>query len=220
MSRRDERIARDTEVDTVATLFLWLRGSAVGGLAFLVGVGLCYFLLAGRFVGEAGLAASALGRWRVSTWVYYNAHLVPTDGVAFDALSVVAGGGNTLFLLAAGEPLLYGLLLLPPALLVVAGYRTAKRRPKNTRWPRAGLAVAVGYCFVAALFLIVASIEPAPPAVGVPAGTEIGPNPWRTIGLAALAYPAVFGPLGAVLGRRAPWTRPSQQRRERRRGRR
>ncbi|MFD1644587.1 hypothetical protein [Haloarchaeobius litoreus] len=217
MSRRDERLTRDTEVDSVATLFLWLRGGAVGGLAFLVGVGLVYFLLRGRFAGEAGLAVSALGRWRVSAWVYYNAHLVPTDGVALDALSVVAGGGNTLFWLAAEEPLFYGLFLLPPALLVVAGYRTAKRRPKNTRWPRAGVAVAVGYCFVAAVFLIVASIQPAPPAVGVPAGTEVGPNPWLTVGLAALAYPAVFGLLGALLGRRAPWTRPSQQRRDRQR---
>ena len=219
MSNRDDRLARDTEVDTVATLFLWLRGGAIGGFAFLVGVGLCYFLLRGRFAGEAGLAVSALGRWRVSAWVYYNAHLVPTEGIALDALSVVAGGGNTLVRLAAQEPLFYGLFLLPPALLVVGGYRTAKRRPKNTRWPRAGAAVAVGYCFVAAVFLIVASIEPAPPALDLPAGAEVGPNPWLTIGLAALAYPLVFGPLGAVLGRRAPWTRPSQQRRERRRGR-
>lgn len=219
MSRRDERLARDTEVDSVATLFLWLRGGAIGGLAFLVGVGLSYFLLRGRFAGEAGLAVSALGRWRVSAWVYYNAHLVPTDGVAFDTVSVFAGGGNTLFRLAAEEPLLYGLFLLPPALLVVSGYRTAKRRPKNTSWLRAGAAVAVGYCFVAAVFLIVASIEPVPPVLDLPAGAEVGPNPWLAIGLAALAYPSVFGPLGAVLGRRAPWTRPSQQRRERRRGR-
>jgi hypothetical protein len=219
MSRRDERLARDTEVDTVATLFLWLRGGAIGGLAFLAGVGLSFFLLRGRFAGEAGLAVSALGRWRVSAWVYYNAHLVPTDGIALDGLSVVAGGGNTLFQLAVTAPLLYGLFLLPPALLVVAGYRTAKRRPRNTRWPRAGLAVAVGYGFVAAIFLIVASLDPAPPVLELPAGTEIGPTPWLAIGLAALAYPSVFGLLGAVLGRRAGWTRPSQQRRERQRGR-
>lgn len=218
MSRRDDRLARDTEVDTVATLFLWLRGGALGAFSFLFGVGLFHFILRSRFAGEAAVAARAIGRWRVSAWVYYNAHLVPTEGMALDAVSV-AEGGNTLLRLAAADPLLYGLFLLPPAMLVVGGYRTAKRRPKNTRWPRAGAAVAVGYCFVAAVFLIVASIQPAGPVPGVLAGTQLRPNPWLAIGLAAVVVPTVFGLVGALLGRRAAWTRPSQQRRDRRRGR-
>ena len=217
MSRRDERLARDTEVDSVATLFLWVRGGAFGAFAFLFGVGLFHFLLRSRFAGEAGVAAAAIGRWRVSAWVYYNAHLVPTDGVALEAVSVVAGGGNTLLRLAAADPLLYGLCLLPPAMLVVGGYRTAKRRPKNTRWPRAGAAVALGYGFVAAVFLMLASIQPAGPVPGVPEGTLLRPNPLLAIGLAALAYPCVFGLFGAVLGRRAPWTRPSKQHQDRQR---
>ncbi|WP_435345321.1 hypothetical protein [Haloarchaeobius sp. HRN-SO-5] len=215
--RDRERFDREMEADAVATLFLWVKGGIVGGLSFLVGLGLVHLLLRTRFAGQAALAAAAIGRVRVSTWGYYNAHLVPTDGLALDAVHVVPGGGNTLARLAATDPLLYGVFLLPPALLVVSGYAVAKRRPVKVRWVRAGLAVFVGYFFVAVVFLLVATVPPGQTVPGVPPGTELRPNPWFAIGLAAVGYPAFFAILGSLFGRRAPWTRPSKQGTRRRR---
>ncbi|MCT9096026.1 hypothetical protein [Haloarchaeobius sp. HME9146] len=213
------QLKRDTEPDSVATLFLWVKGAAIGAFAFIVGLSLVHFLVKMRYYGEAALAVTEFGRWRVSSWVYYNAHLVPTDGVTFGPAEAFAEGGNTLGLLAAANSRLLGLYLLPPALLVVAGYVTAKRRPKNTSWVRAGLAVFVGYFFVAVVFMLVSTLQ-AP--TGVPGleslGTqEVGPNPWFAIAFAAIAYPAFFGMLGATIGRRAPWRRRGKDRQQKHR---
>jgi hypothetical protein len=209
--RNPGELKRDTEVDAVASLFLWVKGSTAGGLVFLVGLGLVHFLVRTRFVGEAALAASSVGRWRVSAWLYYNAHLVPTEGITFERATVVAEAGNSLARLAADDSSLFVAFLLPPALLVVTGYAVAKRRPKNVHWLRAGLATFVGYFFVAVVFMLIASIQPEGPVQGVPTETEFRPNPWYAIGLAAIAYPAVFALVGAILGRRTAWNRPSRQ---------
>ncbi|WP_267642720.1 hypothetical protein [Haloarchaeobius amylolyticus] len=207
-------LKRDTEVDSVATLFLWVKGSAIGALAFLAGLGLVHFLVRMRYYGEAALAVAELGRWRVSSWVYYNAHLAPTRGASFGPGEAFAESGSTLALLAASNERLLGLYLLPPALLVVAGYVTAKRRPKNTSWLRAGLAVFVGYFFVAVVFMLVSTLQ-APsgiPGLESIATEEVGPDPWFAIALAAIAYPAFFGMVGAMFGRRAPWRRRGRDR--------
>ncbi|WP_439025750.1 hypothetical protein [Haloarchaeobius sp. DT45] len=207
-------LKRDTEPDSVATLFLWVKGSAVGAFTFLVGLGLVHFLVKMRYYGEAGLAVAELGRWRVSAWVYYNAHMVPTDGVTFGPTEAFANSGSTLALLAAANSRLLGLYLLPPALLVVSGYLTAKRRPKNTSWVRGGLAVFVGYFFIAVVFMLVSTLQ-APsdiPGLESLATDEVGPNPWLAIAFAAIGYPAFFAMLGATVGRRAPWRRRGKDR--------
>lgn len=209
---RDRRdLKRDTEVDSVASLFLWVKGSAAGGLAFLFGLGLVHFLVRTRFVGEAAVAAASVGRWRVSAWIWYNAHLVPTEGITFERAAVVAEGGNSLARLAAGDSSLAVAFLLPPALLVVTAYVVAKRRPSNVHWVRAALAVFVGYFFVAVVFMLVASIQPEGSVQGVPATTEFRPNARYAIALAAIAYPAVFALVGSILGRRTNWNRPSRR---------
>ncbi|WP_435360792.1 hypothetical protein [Haloarchaeobius sp. DFWS5] len=206
-------LVRETERDSVATLFLWVKGGTVGALAFLVGLGLVHFLVRMRYFGEAAQAVAAIGRWRVSAWVYYNAHLVPTDAVTFGPNEAFAQSGNTLILLAAENSQLLGLFFLPPALLVVVSYAVAKRRPKNTQWWRAALAVFVGYFFMAVVFMIVSTLQLSGdvPALESVSG-EVGPSPWLAIAFAGLAYPFFFTVVGALFGRRTTWSREQRKR--------
>ncbi|WP_435335054.1 hypothetical protein [Haloarchaeobius sp. TZWWS8] len=206
-----QKLVRETERDSVACLFLWVKGGSVGALTFLFGLGLVHFLVKMRYYGEAAQAVAVLGRWRVSAWVYYNAHLVPTDGVIFGQNEAFARSGSTLATLAASNSRLLGVYLLPPALLLVAGFLTAKRRPKTTQWWRAALAVFVGYFFVAVVFVLVSTLQLSGAVPGLESVTsEAGPNPWLATAFAAIAYPALFATVGALFGRRAPWTRQAQ----------
>jgi hypothetical protein len=122
--------------------------------------------------------------WKVVTWVFYNAHLVPTNVV------VPGSGVVSESFMGAASPALYG---VTPALLAAAGYVAADRAPVSgpTAALKPGVSVWPGYF---ALSVVLALLGRA--------GTVrvfAGPDPVLAVAVAGTVYPAVFGPAGAVV---------------------
>jgi len=92
------------------------------------------------------------------------------------------------------------LQLLPPVLLLVAGYVVASRavRPDARAAAKAGAHVALGYLPGIVVIVSVASFQLSVPGVDVTI-LEISPDVASAIGIAGLAYPLVFGGLGGAL---------------------
>lgn len=91
------------------------------------------------------------------------------------------------------------LQLVPPVLLLAAGFLVARRHPREDALDavRAGATVVVGYLPGIAVVLSVASFEVVFP-VGDVVLLEVSPDLGKGV-VAGLAYPVVFGGLGGVL---------------------
>lgn len=171
-----------------------VRGTVAGLGAALLGYLLVYLRTAREVEAElAGLNAlvgffggDGVPTWKGVGWLAYNAHNVafrmPTrDGTAAHS-----------FIGSSGE--LTALYLLPPALLLLAGFLVARSTDRTGRPRRAALAgasVAGGYCVVALAGAFLTGVEAF--------GRTAGPDLLAAALLAGVAYPVVFGGLGGAL---------------------
>ncbi|WP_458208411.1 transporter [Haladaptatus sp. NG-SE-30] len=184
------------------------RAAPAGIVAYVVG----YLVTLGATAGRVGtvmalevpgeyLDATPLGQifgstppqWVVSGWLFYNAHFVPTSLPTADAMNGLGRLTNQNLLTEVGGSLLV-LYLLPPLLLVGAGYLVVKTGTvSGANGPRnAGASVAVGYV---PLFVVVAFIVTAD-AVNGPITASPAGIPAIFLGL---VYPLVFGAVGGIL---------------------
>jgi hypothetical protein len=134
------------------------------------------------------LGGDPIPAWQAVGWLYYNAHGVATSVPGF-------AGSRTINILAE-EGSLAWLYLLPPALLVVAGFVNAYRSGARSPGPSGavGALVVVGYLPLAVLGIVVFGY-------GVGDGT-IAPDAVTAVLLAGIVYPVGLGALGGVLGGR------------------
>lgn len=173
----------------------YLLGFAGGLASFVVGYLLTY-LWRGRDIERllgptetllALFQAEPLGTWRVVGWLFYGAHFVdtriaatfgPVDTAVYVDL-VREGSGNL--------ELLY---LLPPALLIVAGFLVVTRlgAVEFVDGARFGALITIGYFPLIAAGLVLFAYH------------DTRPDPVPAILVAGLLYPIVFGALGGLLG--------------------
>ncbi|KTG10064.1 hypothetical protein AUR64_10720 [Haloprofundus marisrubri] len=184
------------------------RSASVGAVVYAVGYAVTVAATAGRtgavaaieIAGETADAAplgeilgSDPASWIASGWLFYNAHLVPTSVPIADAVNGLGGLTNQSLLATLGGPL-YALYLLPPLLLVAAGYavvRTAET-PGSNGARNAGASVVAGYF---PLLLLGAFVFTAGAAE---AQTVASPAGLSSVFL-GLAYPLVFGGIGGMV---------------------
>jgi hypothetical protein len=129
---------------------------------------------------------SAIPTWKAVGWLFYNAHLVP--------FTYPEGGGRASADFIAGGDAPTLLYLLPPLLLVVAGFvltRVANANSTDTG-VRAGVGVVAGYVLLAVLGLFVFQHGSG--------GDSIHPQYALGVLVAGVVYPVLFGGLGGLLG--------------------
>ncbi|QLG61516.1 hypothetical protein [Halorarum salinum] len=138
------------------------------------------------------------GTATVAGWLWYDAHLVPASLPTTDVFAGRAALTNVNLLNALGGVALL-LYLVPPALLVAAGYAFVRSGGITLAMaPSGGASVAVGYtpAMVLGAFLPTASAT-------TPGGTAVVASPAGIpVIVAGLAYPLIFGALGGVLAKR------------------
>lgn len=150
--------------------------------------------------GPAGVSISQLlPEWyQVLSWQFLADHQV---GLSVELAEGFGDGGD--WIDQSTEALLPGpseLQLLPPLLLLGAGFLVAWRRSR--RGPvdagRAGASVVAGYLPGMAVIAYVASYEVVLPVVDIVL-LEIQPDFVWAVLVAGIAYPVVFGGLGGLL---------------------
>lgn len=172
---------------------VWSGGIA-GVAAYLLGYVVTYAWKAGDYrdaletIGPIVefLGGETPGAWRVVGWLYYSAHYVETTvdlGVRTVYVNLVQEGSGNLELL----------YLLPPLILVAAGYVVGRNVEYDDVLDAAktGAWVTLGYLPLVALG-----------AVLFQSGGS-GPDLVPSLLLAGLLYPVVFGAVGGVLARGA-----------------
>lgn len=165
-----------------AASFPWAEGVAAGVGAFVIG----YACVVAANVALSNQSGPLLGILERLAVLFYNAHAIPMLG----------GGESFNFVLSARNPnvpipVYFG---VPVVVLVAAGAgfasRALGRDPTDVLY--AGASLAVGYALVAVLVALTVSVE-------TNLGTVVSPDLLKTA-LFGLAYPVVFGTLGAGLG--------------------
>jgi hypothetical protein len=160
-----------------------VRGAAVGVGTFLLGY-VVTFLTATNAGTSAARAFEPLARaggrfvpdWKAAGWLFLDSHQV---GLQFD-------GRHLNFVSFAGVEYL---ILVAPILLVVAGALVARWSASDTR--RQGLVdgatVAIGYLVFVAVFATLVQ------------HANVRPRLLRSVVIAGVVYPVVFGGLGGFL---------------------
>jgi hypothetical protein len=148
--------------------------------------------------GPAGVALSELlPEWyHAVSWTFLENHHVDVSASVGEVLGGVEVVGTYAELLL---PSASKLRVLPPLLLVGAGVLVAFRRPRSGPADAAvaGATVVAGYLPGIAVLTSVATFEVA--VLGDIVLLEISPDVGRTVLVAGLAYPLVFGGLGGLL---------------------
>lgn len=168
-----------------------LEGAVGGAGAYLLGYLLTYLWKAQEYRDAFAriqplvelFGGETPAPWKIIGWLYYSAHFVE---------SRVAVGPVTAYvdLVAQGEGNLQVLYVVPPLLLLVAGYLVARRTdtPETVaNGAQAGVSVVIGY-----LVLVI---------VGVFAFQVSGSGPdfVPSLLLAGVVYPLVFGSIGGAI---------------------
>lgn len=175
--------------DTVVT------GGAIGGAVYVLGYLVVYVTQSGsvadRLSGYNFLAdlfgGDPIPVWKGVGWLFYNAHAVETVIPGF-------GGRRTEnFIATADDGSLTWLYVLPPLLLLAAGYAVARYDMVGSPSDGAirGAAVTVGYLPLA---LVGAFVFRATVGDGT-----VAPDPITAVALAGLLYPIVAGGVGGAL---------------------
>lgn len=150
--------------------------------------------------GPGGVSLSQfLPEWyQVIGWVFLDSHQVEVSASVGDEFGNADWIGEYVGRLipAAGE-----LQLVPPVLLVTAGFLLASRgnRQSLVDAGRAGATVFVGYLPGIVLLLLVTSFEVVLPVIDVLV-LEIAPHYGQALLVAGVGYPVVFGGLGGLVG--------------------
>jgi hypothetical protein len=183
------------------------RSFLAGGLAYLIGYGLTFLLTIGRtrtvlsetVVRTPSTEPTSLAMLLRSPpptsvlvgWLFHNSFWAATQIPIPDA----TGSGTTLVvrnLIAAAGDLFLVLYLIPPLVLIVAGYVAAHGRTPGLRGELyAGGATMFGFLLfvVVGAFMFSVSIS----------GTTVVAAPELTSIFSGIAYPVVFGSLGGAL---------------------
>lgn len=174
-------------------------GLLSGVTAYLLGFGVVYAAMA-REVESALAAVNAvvalLGQatiptWKAVGWLFYNAHLVPVE--------IPTAGGTVSRDLIASQNAPVALYLLPPLMLVGAGFivaRMADDLPDVKAGARSGATIVVGYLLVAIAGAFVLSASAF--------GATVGPDLLGAAAVAGLVYPLVFGSIGGAIAALVP----------------
>lgn len=175
-----------------------LTGAASGAGAYVLGYLLVYLTQRGSVEERLSafnvvtdlLGGDPIPPWQAVGWLYYNAHFVATR------LPGIGGPTTRNFIANADDGALTLLYLVPPLLLLGAGYAVATLSDADA--PDVGgvagaLAVA-GYLPLAVLGIVLFSY-------GTGDGS-IAPDAITAVLLAGVVYPVVFGALGGALGGR------------------
>lgn len=171
-----------------------LYGFLTGLSSFVVGYAITY-LWRGRDIErslqpiETALnlfQAEPIGTWRVVGWLFYSAHFVDTR------VSATLGPVETTMyidLVREGSGNLELLYLVPPLLLIVAGFLlvTYLEVEDVTEGAKFGATVTIGYFLVVVLGLGIFAYD----------GTR--PDPVPAVVVAGVFYPIVFGAAGGAL---------------------
>jgi hypothetical protein len=160
----------------------WLETAATGAVAFVVGYAAVVAVIF-AFGEQSGSLASVLELVGI---VFYNAHNVPA-----------VGGGQTVNVLAAAQNPNVPVVVyyaIPVVAVLAAGVFVGRARPGDdpTTVLHAGAPLAVGYALLAVVGSLAVSIE-------LHTGATVSPDLVKAA-LFGLAYPVVFGTLGAGLG--------------------
>lgn len=168
-----------------------LEGALGGAGAFFVGYLLTYLWKAQEYRDSFAqiqplvelFGGETPAPWKIIGWLYYSAHFVE---------SRVAVGPVTAYadLIGQGEGNLEVLYLVPPLLLLVAGYLVARQTDQTERLTdgvQAGALVTIGY------FVLVLAGVFAFQVSG--SGPELVPS----LLLAGIVYPLVFGTIGGAI---------------------
>lgn len=188
------------------------RSIPLGVVAHLVGYVMTVAAVSGRvpevlavevtgdFVASATLGevfGSAPSPWIVGGWLFYNAQLIPTSVPTADALNGFGRLTNRSLLLAVDGAFL-GLVVVPLAAVLAAGYVTVRTGPTyGVRGATyGGASVVLGYLppLVIGAFVLSAPV-PGAPSVASPPGI-----PTVFVGL---LYATVIGAVGGRLGERS-----------------
>ncbi|MEF8776526.1 MAG: hypothetical protein V5A43_08515 [Haloarculaceae archaeon] len=178
------------------TIMVLNRGKAAA-LGAITGIGafaagyVLEWILAGTKAAQLaveGPFGTGVAEWKTLLWVYFDSHFVGTR------LPEVTGPGDG-FRVGGGVVDTVGLLqieylyLVPIAVLLVGGgilaWRVGSREPYDGM--RRGMFVIVGYLPIAVLAMM----------VGQQSG--FGPSPFRSLAIAGLVYPLVFGAIGGAV---------------------
>lgn len=136
---------------------------------------------------------SAPTAWQVVGWIYLRMHTVETR-------ATVSGSEQSpptipINITASGSILWESwLLLIPPLLLVIAGYALARDQNATnaTQGPRKGATLVVGYLPIMALGAFFTQWD-------IPLGVRFGPDLSDAVLIAGIAYPAIAGAIGGLL---------------------
>ncbi|USZ67702.1 hypothetical protein NGM10_13320 [Halorussus salilacus] len=175
------------------------RGALAGTAAWLAGYLVAYVWKAGE-VAEAvegiGFVSQLFGgegvpAWKGVGWLFMNAHLVDIR------FPTIAGGTRMLNFVTAEDGVSMAFLLIPPVVLLAAGFAVAYAERESAETgplagAKAGTTLALGYLplSVAAGFLTEHAIGSTEAA--------IAPDPVTAVLLAGLVYPLAFGALGGA----------------------
>lgn len=160
----------------------WTRGAAAGAAAFAVG----YLLVVALNVALSSQSGPLTGILERLAVLFYNAHAIP----------MVSGGESFNFILSAQNPNVpKAAYFAAPVVVLLAtgaavGARTVGDDPTDVLY--AGASLAVGYALLAVLVALFVSVQ-------TNLGTTVSPDLPKAA-LFALAYPVVFGTLGAGVG--------------------
>lgn len=172
-------------------------GGAAGIAAYVLGYLLTYVTQRGSVDEELrrfNVAAELFGgdpipSWQAVGWLFYNAHTVDTE---IPGLGL--GGDLTVnFVASADEWALTLLYLVPPVLLLGAGFLTAalSRVDSSSAGGVAGAFVVVGYLPLAVAGTVVFAY-----ALG---DGSIAPDTITAVVLAGVVYPIAFGGIGGAI---------------------
>jgi len=185
-----------SETDSALPRGVSLRnGFAAGTLTFVLGYLVTYVWQSGTIRDSLQgynaviefFGGDPIPAWQAVGWLFYNAHFVAVTYPTF------GGGRVSMNLIADGNAptLLY---VVPPVLLLVAGFalaRSAGVRDFDTG-AIAGASLVVGYLVFAVLGLVAFRYTAA--------GSTMHPEYSVGVLLAGLFYPVVFGGIGGAIG--------------------
>jgi len=172
-----------------------VAGTVAGAVAYVAGYLVTYLWQSGSVEESLQayntvvelLGGDPIPSWQAVGWLYYNAH-----NVAFTTPALGSGRVSQNLVADGNAPML--LYLVPAVALLLAGFVVARAGDAGDAesGARAGVTVTLGYAVLAVIGLFVFRYSVGDSSIHVDYALGVL--------LAGVAYPAVFGGLGGVLG--------------------
>ncbi|WP_435095113.1 transporter [Halarchaeum sp. P4] len=172
----------------------WVPAAVTGIVAFVVEYLVVYLWQANRVREQLSglnaiielLGGQAIPAWKAVGWLFYNAHFVSFTHPAL-------GGGRTATNLIANGDAPQLLYVLPPLVLVVAGYLLVRYVSLGdpTEGALCGTVLSLGYAIPAWAGVFAVRITTD--------SSWMGPDLVTGLVLAGVVYPVVFGAIGGAI---------------------